>query len=384
MRLFLALGTALLHLPIVEGGVILATLTRALKLAERLGDVEYRLRATYLLYVLRLILRDHRGALEIAETMRTLTASMPEPTEELIARRFVGSVLHILGDQKAARHHVAPAVAADVATGRWAYTLRYQWDQRVITHCYYARILWLQGFVDQARRIADEIVHYAETGGHVNSLLFALTQACPIAITTGDLNAADTLRKQIDELALKHALEPWKQWAQCVEGSVLIQRGESAAGAALIRRVIDALPETASHFHTNLIRSELASGLGAAGKTTEAMEVIERTIARAKQADEGWSFAELLRKKGELLLRIDTRKGAPDATACFREAIDVAHRQDALFWELRSATNLASLYRREGLVAKARNVLAPVYRRFTEGFKTRDLLTAKALLDRLR
>jgi predicted ATPase len=238
--------------------------------------------------------------------------------------------------------------------------------------------------VDQARRIADEIVHYAETGGHVNSLLFALTQACPIAITTGDLNGADILRKRIDELASKHALEPWRQWAQCVEGSVLIQRGESAAGAALIRRVIDALPETASHFHTNLIQSELASGLGAAGETTEAMEVIERTIARAKLAEEGWSFAELLRKKGELLLRIDTRKGAPDATACFQEAIDVAHRQDALWWELRSATNLASLYQREGLVAKARNILAPVYRRFTEGFETRDLVAAKALLDRLR
>lgn len=384
MRLFLALGTALLHLPIFEGGVILSALTRALKIAERLGDVEYRLRATYLLYVLRLILRDHRGALELAETMRTLTAAMPEPTEELIARRFVGSVLHILGDQKAARLHVAPAVAADFATGRWVYTLRYQWDQRVISHCYYARILWVQGLVDQARRIADEIVHYAETGGHVNSLLFALTQACPIAITTGDLNAADILRKRIDELASKHALEPWRQWAQCVEGSVLIQRGESAAGAALIRRVIDALPETASHFHTNLIQSELASGLGAAGETTEAMEVIERTIARAKLAEEGWSFAELLRKKGELLLRIDTRKGAPDATACFQEAIDVAHRQDALWWELRSATNLARLYQREGLVTKARNILAPVYRRFTEGFETRDLVAAKALLERLR
>ena len=384
MRLFLALATSCLHLPITDAAVITSALNRTLELAERLDDTEYRLRAIYGLYVLRLIFRDHRGALELGERMRALTASMLEPTEELVARRFVGSVLHIMGDQRAARRHVEPLVATDFAATRWAYMLRYQWDQRVITHCYYARILWLQAFVDQARRVVDEIVDYAETEGHVISLLFALTQACPIAITTGDLRAADNLRRRLDELALKHALDPWRLWAQCVEGSVLIKRGEIAAGVTLMRRALDALPEHASHFHTNLFRSELASGLGAAGETIEAMDVIEGTLARAKQAQEGWCFAELLRKKGELLLGIDAARHAPEATACFREAIDLAQRQDALWWELRSALSLTGLYHREGRTAEARSILAPIYGRLTEGFETPDVRAAKALLDILR
>jgi predicted ATPase/DNA-binding winged helix-turn-helix (wHTH) protein len=384
MRLFQALGNSLLHLPLVASGPIVSALTRALKLAEGLDDAEYRLRAIYGLYVLRLILRDHRGALELGETIRALAASMPDPTEELIARRFVGSVLHVMGDQRAARRHVEPLVEADLGATRPAYILRYQWDQRVVAHGYYARILWLQGFVERARRIGDEIVDYAEAAGHLASLLFALTQACPVALSVGDLNAVDGFRRRTADLASKLGLESWRRWAQCVEGSVLIKRGDNSAGATLMRRALDALPEAASHFHTNLFRSELASGLGAAGQMSEAIAMIDSTIARARSAEEGWCLPELLRKKGELLVQTDEAKLAPEATMYFRQAIDVAHGQDALWWELRSTTSLAGLYQREGLTAEARNLLAPVYRRFTEGLNTPDLVAAKALLDQLR
>jgi predicted ATPase len=92
----------------------------------------------------------------------------------------------------------------------------------------------------------------------------------------------------------------------------------------------------------------------------------------------------LLRKKGELLVQTDEAKLAPEATTYFRQAIDVAYGQDALWWELRSTTSLAGLYQREGLTAEARKLLAPVYRRFTEGLNTPDLVAAKALLDQLR
>jgi predicted ATPase len=114
------------------------------------------------------------------------------------------------------------------------------------------------------------------------------------------------------------------------------------------------------------------------------MEMIERTLARAKQAEEGWCFPELLRNKGELLLGIDAAKHAPEAAVCFREAIDLAHRQDALWWELRSALSLAGLYHREGRTTEARSILAPVYGRVTEGFETPDVGAAKALLARLK
>ena len=111
---------------------------------------------------------------------------------------------------------------------------------------------------------------------------------------------------------------------------------------------------------------------------------MERALARAKRLEEGWCFAELLRKNGELLLVRAAPNDVANAEECFRQALEWGRRQDALSWELRSATSLARLYHRQGRTPQARKVLAPVYRRFTEGFKTADLLAAKALLDALR
>ena len=93
-------------------------------------------------------------------------------------------------------------------------------------------------------------------------------------------------------------------------------------------------------------------------------------------------MAELMRVKGELLLS----QGAPGAAAAedhFRQALDWARRQGALSWELRAATSLARLLRNQGRPADAIACLQPVYDRFTEGFDTTDLITAKQLLDKL-
>ena len=91
-------------------------------------------------------------------------------------------------------------------------------------------------------------------------------------------------------------------------------------------------------------------------------------------------FLWVLRRKGELLLL----QGAPDAEEWFGQAVAWARRQGALSLELRSATSLARLHQRGGRTTQARKVLTPVYRRFTEGFGTADLMTAKAVLDTLR
>jgi predicted ATPase len=124
----------------------------------------------------------------------------------------------------------------------------------------------------------------------------------------------------------------------------------------------------------------LAAGLGGAGQITEGLVAIDKALARAERTDERWFFPEVLRRKGELLLL----QRAPDAEDWFGQAVDWARREGALSLELRSATNLARLHQRGGRTTQARKVLAPVYRRFTEGFGTADLMTAKALLDTLR
>jgi hypothetical protein len=173
---------------------MVAALTKALELAESLDDSEYRLRAIWGLYIYRFRAGDYRSALTLAEQFRTVAAKTPDPSDDLIGDRLVGIVLHVLGDQPGARRHVEPLVSADFATARRSHILRYQYDQRIVTHCHYAKILWLQGCADQAMHIAEGIVDYARAKDHVLSLLYALVQgACVIAVYSGDLATATVM-----------------------------------------------------------------------------------------------------------------------------------------------------------------------------------------------
>jgi predicted ATPase len=383
MRLFLALGTALWHTRGVGHPDMPAALTKALDLAEQLGDTEYRLRATFALYVFRFITGDYRAALVIAEQLIRVADQASRATDGLIASRLIGAVLHILGDQAAARRRIEPMLDADFATARRAHIVRYQYDQHVVTHSYYARILWLQGFADQAMRVTERVVDYARAGDHLTSLLFALIEAaCPLAFYTGDLARSERFVGLIRELSVKHGLEAWNVWAECFDSVTVIKRGDAPAGSRRLQAALRGLPEAAFHFHYTAFLAELAEGLSSAGQVTESIVLIEDTLRRADQREERWLLAELLRKKGELVLR--TGAETAEAEDDFTQALDVARRQGALAWELRTAMSLAQLWRRHGKPSQARTLLESVYRRFTEGLDTADLVVAKTLLQSLQ
>ena len=100
--------------------------------------------------------------------------------------------------------------------------------------------------------------------------------------------------------------------------------------------------------------------------------------------DTGQHFyeAELYRLKGAFLLQLSA-DNQPEAETCFQQAMTIAQEQDAKAWELRTATSLARLWQHQGKRQEARDLLAPIYTWFTEGFETPDLQDAKALLDAL-
>src|SRR5206468_1241727 len=234
-----------------------------------------------------------------------------------IGGRLIGLALHILGDQPGARRHLEPLVRSRVATARPSHIILYQYDQRVLLDGYCARVLWLQGCGDQARRLTESLV-------------------------------------------------------------------DDSGGSQLLQSALERLPAPALHHHLSLRLAELAAGLGSAGQIAEGLAVVDMALARAEQTEEGWCIAELLRTKGELLLLGRVPAAVATAETCFHQALEVARRQDALSWDLRATMSLARLWRGQERVTQARKLLAPVYRRFTEGFGTADLIAAKALLASVR
>jgi predicted ATPase len=128
----------------------------------------------------------------------------------------------------------------------------------------------------------------------------------------------------------------------------------------------------------------LAAAYRNAGLAKEGLDVIERALSLSEETGERHFEAELLRCKGELLLmQASSNNAEAKAEDCLRRAIDVAQQQSAKSWELRATTSLCHLWQRRGKQKAARQTLTKIYNWFSEGFDTRDLCEAQALLETL-
>src|SRR5258708_18830477 len=161
MQLLTALGSALMLTG--TDSEMVAVLTNALAIAERLDDADYRLRALWGLFVDPLIRRDYRAALTFAERFRRHATTSEDPSDLFIGDRMIGSALHVLGNQIEARRLVERMLDRYVAPIDRSDKIRFQFDQRTTARCFHSRILWLQGFADQAMRVAASTVEDALT-----------------------------------------------------------------------------------------------------------------------------------------------------------------------------------------------------------------------------
>jgi predicted ATPase len=295
---------------------------------------------------------------------------------------MIGGPLHMLGDQAGARAHFERALAGHAPANR-RNLIRFQFDQRVAAHCFLARILWLQGFSDQAMGVARTSIDLAQAVDHPLSLFYALIQAaCPVALFAGDLAVADRFVTILLEVSDRHAMAAWNVWGQCYRGMLLAKRGDVATGSRLLCIALGSLSETAFHMHYTFFTAERASALGRAG-AAQGLAAIDEALARSERNEDRWCVAELLRIKGELLLLQEGSGAAATAEDHYQQALGWARRQGALSWELRAATSLARLLCDQNRSTEAIALLAPIYNRFTEGFETADLKAAKALIDGL-
>jgi predicted ATPase/DNA-binding winged helix-turn-helix (wHTH) protein len=384
MLLEAALGLSLFH---TKGPMRAADAAwaRALAIADRLESTEYQLRALWGLWSCRMTSGEYREALAFAKRFRRLTAKQPDPADQLIADRMIGTVLRYMGDLTNARRHIERMLSRYVDPPHQSHTIRFVWDQRVAGEMVLALILWLQGFPDQAMRTAQRTITSARAQDHTISLCYALsTAACPVALWVGDLAAAERYVSMLLDHSAKLAMAVWQAGGRCLKGALLLKQGRINTGSQHLRRALDELRETGSVPRYSAFLGMLAEGLAEGGQLAAAGAAVDEALARSEINEERWCVAELLRIKGELVLLENPPDAAATAEDHFRQALDWARRQGALSWELRAATSLARMRRNQGRSKEARDLLAPVYNGFIEGFETADLKTARALLDSLQ
>ncbi len=384
MKLQAALGTSLIYTRGPAGAAVGAAWTKAREIAESLDDAEYRLRSLWGLWSFHVNSGRYRVALALAEEFLALANKRSARDDRLVGARMIGTAQHHLGDLKSARLHFERVLAGDVAFDSGSLIARYQLDQRVVARASLASILWLQGFPDQAMVAAESSIKDARASNHVVSLCHALSlAACPIALWVGDLVASEHYVGMLLDYSTTHALAPARAGGHGYQGVILIKRGDVTSGLPLLRASLNEVGEANTAFSFLTFVSEIAEAMGRAGQFADALAAIEEVLALTERIEERWLIVELLRVKGEVLLMQDASGAGAAAEDLFRQSLDWARRHGALSWELRAATSLARLWRDHHRGGEARDLLASVYGRFTEGFDTTDLKRARRLLDEL-
>jgi predicted ATPase len=284
---------------------------------------------------------------------------------------FAGTLAHF--DQSLVLYH--PAEHRPLAA-------RFGHDNRVSVLCWRALALWVLGYPEKAVADTNQVLKDAREIGQAANLLTALAITTYTLILCGTYDAADA---RIDELLLladEKGASLRKAEGMTLKGSLLAFTGKAADAVQMIASGITGWRSTGATQWTPLYSSCLARAYAELGQFGDASRAIAEAITTVETTKERWCEAEVNRVAGEIALMLPEPDVAK-AEAYFERALAVARQQQAKSWELRAGMSMAWLWRDQGKRDEARDLLAPVYGWFTEGFDTLDLKQAKTLLDEL-
>ena len=241
-------------------------------------------------------------------------------------------------------------------------------------------VLFCLGYPDQALARSRAAIAEARRLAHPPSLAVSLALGARLLSLVGDNAVLGEWVDQLVEVATERGFPLWGAQGTIYRGWLKVRNGNVAEGLSLLRRGSTAYRATGAEAWMPHFIDLLASACEVAGQVEEAFSLLDDALQIAERTGERCFAAELNRNKGQLLLR----EGHPEAAEeLYRKALSIAEEQEAKLWELRASVSLARLRRDQGRHAEARELLAPVYGWFTEGFDTPDLKDAKALLDDL-
>jgi predicted ATPase len=238
------------------------------------------------------------------------------------------------------------------------------------------------GLPERAQRASVSAFRCAEELGQANLAAHVHNFAgAGLEELLGNIPAVGAHADAILELADRHELGYWRLNGLILRGWAMVQEGAEEAGIALMRQNTAERAALGVSWYQARYLCLLAAACAQVGQVEPGLQVIAEAKELLARNEEHMWEGELNRIEGELLQAADS--SSPEVQACFGRAMAITRQQGAKSLELRAATSLARLWRDQGRRAEAHDLLAPVYGWFTEGFETRDLKGARALLDEL-
>jgi predicted ATPase len=382
LALQIALGTPLIAVHGYSAPQTGAAYSRARILCERLGEAEPLVATLSGEFVYYFVRGDYLSMRRLTDEARHVAERLLNPLVRLAAHRLAGITAMHFGAFPDARFEFDEILRLYDPSCHRSRPVHYVHDAKVSALTYLAPVLWLLGFPDQARRSSIAAFRCAQDLDQANLTAHVHNFAgAGLAELIGDVTMVQAHAEAIIELADRHNLGYWRVNALILQGWAMAQTGAAEAGVALMRRNAADRAALGVGWYQARYLCMLAETYARLSQAEAGLHTIAEARNLVARNDEHMWEGELDRLEGEL--RLVQGASAVDAETCFARALAQTRHQSARSLELRASTSLARVWRGQGKRTEARDLLAPIYGWFTEGFDTPDLKEAKALLEEL-
>jgi predicted ATPase/class 3 adenylate cyclase len=381
LELLLARGAPLLSVKGYASDDMGENYRRAKDLLQETSGSLHQFQAIWGLWVFHLVRGQLANALGLAENLLAL-AHREQSSDLLIkAHETVGSTYFFLGRFDEARTHLFAAKSLDDPNQHRSQALFYGQDPGISARTMLAGTLWILGETEQVDTLALEAIGMARKLEHPFTRVFTLISLSWIYSTIHNAKRTRELADEAIAVSTQYSFELGLAWATSSQGWALAENGREESLDKL-RQGLSATQATGANLNNTYTLALLAEVNLQHNHIDEGLATIEEALTLAVTGGELFWHAELLRLKGELLLG-QSDPSVQAAEQCFCDALKIAHDQHATMLELRAATSLARLWKKQNKVDEATRILHAVYSRFTEGVDNRDVIEAKRVLDQL-
>jgi predicted ATPase len=395
LTLRLALGPVLMTAQGMASSSTEQQYTRARMLCAQLGDSPQRFPVLWGLWMSQMTQGALRTGQVLAEECLQLAEQTLDPGLLCEAHFAVGMNFLTRGEFIRGREALEQSVALYQPQHHALTPLYGNLNPQMFSLLQMSWALWHLGYPAQALTRVHEALRFAQELSHAYNIVLALGWTAELHLDCGEGQVAQEWAEATVAQASEHGFSQFTAWGTAIRGAALVMQEQRAEGIAEIRQGWEALPgETMKTEYLTWA----AVGYGGAGQVDEGLATIAEVLRLVEKNDERYYEAEVWRIKGTLTLQSKTSLGQvedksqtsrspseveEEAEECFLKAIAIAQHQQAKSLELRAVMSLARLWQHQGKAADARDLLAPVYNWFTEGFDTKDLQEAKTLLAEL-
>ena len=318
---------------------------------------------------------------QVARQFLDLAQKQPDTGPILMAHRVTGVTQFQMGRPRDAQDNFNKAFELYNPDEHTPLRFKFGQDPYAAGLAFSSLCLWQLGYPDQAAAAIHRSIEYAHELDHVNTISYVkIFGAGVLHHLNGNISALEETMTSMASLAEEHGLAMWKTLISIFDGWIATRNHRDASGISRMQEGLDAARQTFPYEMPYRL-SLLAEAHLARGEIDEGIDAIDEAVEMAAKTSDHSFEAEFYRIKAELLL--SSSRPPAEAEACLHDSLRIAKGQDAKSFELRSATMLARLWADNGERDKATELLAPTYEWFSEGFQSRDLKMAGALLGQL-